>query len=61
MSIALESSYWRSYVVERVWTSNLPEKEAILEELVYDCFERGELSKLVNDEDVDNNTIGENG
>ena len=32
---------------------NLPEKEAILEELVYNCFECGELSNLVNDEDVD--------
>ncbi|GMY32532.1 G-type lectin S-receptor-like serine/threonine-protein kinase LECRK1 [Fagus crenata] len=31
---------------------NFREKEAILEELVYNCFECGELSNLVNDEDV---------
>ncbi|GMY32533.1 G-type lectin S-receptor-like serine/threonine-protein kinase LECRK1 [Fagus crenata] len=37
--------------------SNLPEKEAILEEWTYDCFERAELSKLVNDEEVDNSQL----
>ena len=33
--------------------SNLLEEEAILEEWVYSCFERGELDKLINDEEVD--------
>uniref|UniRef100_A0A2N9G9F2 Receptor-like serine/threonine-protein kinase n=1 Tax=Fagus sylvatica TaxID=28930 RepID=A0A2N9G9F2_FAGSY len=37
--------------------SDLPENEAILEEWTYDCFERGELSKLVNDEKVDNRQL----
>ncbi|KAJ9704011.1 hypothetical protein PVL29_005341 [Vitis rotundifolia] len=32
---------------------SLPEEEAILEEWVYDCFEAGELGKLVGDEEVD--------
>jgi serine/threonine protein kinase len=36
---------------------NLPEKEAILEEWTYDCFEHGELSKLLNDEEVDNGQL----
>uniref|UniRef100_A0A2N9EW15 non-specific serine/threonine protein kinase n=1 Tax=Fagus sylvatica TaxID=28930 RepID=A0A2N9EW15_FAGSY len=37
--------------------SNLPEKEAILEEWTFDCFEHAELSKLVNDEEVDNSQL----
>ncbi|KAE7996440.1 hypothetical protein FH972_001166 [Carpinus fangiana] len=32
---------------------DLPEEEAILEEWVYQCFESGELGKLVNNEEVD--------
>uniref|UniRef100_A0A2N9I2W6 Receptor-like serine/threonine-protein kinase n=1 Tax=Fagus sylvatica TaxID=28930 RepID=A0A2N9I2W6_FAGSY len=36
---------------------NLPEKEAILEEWTYNCFEHGELSKLLNDEEVDNGQL----
>ncbi|KAJ9704012.1 hypothetical protein PVL29_005342 [Vitis rotundifolia] len=32
---------------------SLPEEEAILEEWVYQCFEAGELGKLVGDEEVD--------
>ena len=32
---------------------SLPEEEVILEEWVYQCFEAGELGKLVGDEEVD--------
>ena len=32
---------------------SLGEEEAILEEWVYDCFEKGELDKLVGEEEVD--------
>ncbi|RVW85292.1 G-type lectin S-receptor-like serine/threonine-protein kinase LECRK1 [Vitis vinifera] len=32
---------------------SLPDEEAILEEWVYQCFEAGELGKLVGDEEVD--------
>ncbi|XP_059431460.1 G-type lectin S-receptor-like serine/threonine-protein kinase LECRK3 [Corylus avellana] len=33
---------------------NLPEKEAILEEWAYYCFETGDITKLLGDEKVDN-------
>ncbi|XP_062168273.1 G-type lectin S-receptor-like serine/threonine-protein kinase LECRK1 [Alnus glutinosa] len=36
---------------------NLPEEEAILEQWAYQCFEAGELGKLVNDEEVDNTQL----
>ncbi|XP_052194296.1 G-type lectin S-receptor-like serine/threonine-protein kinase LECRK3 isoform X2 [Diospyros lotus] len=32
---------------------SLPEEEAVLEEWVYDCFEAGELGKLIGDEEID--------
>ncbi|XP_052184489.1 G-type lectin S-receptor-like serine/threonine-protein kinase LECRK3 [Diospyros lotus] len=32
---------------------SLPEEEAVLEEWVYDCFEAGELRKLIGDEEID--------
>ena len=37
---------------------NLPEEAAILEEWAYQCFERGELVKLLNDEHVDQRELG---
>ncbi|GMN46961.1 hypothetical protein TIFTF001_016145 [Ficus carica] len=39
------------------WT--LPEEEAVLEEWVYDCFERGELLKLVGNEEIDKRQLEE--
>jgi serine/threonine protein kinase len=36
---------------------NLPEEEAILEQWACQCFEAGELGKLVNNEEVDNTQL----
>ncbi|PWA53824.1 bulb-type lectin domain-containing protein [Artemisia annua] len=37
--------------------NSLPVDEAVLAEWVYDCYEAGQVSKLVNGEDVDNWTL----
>ncbi|KAH0998134.1 hypothetical protein GBA52_021998 [Prunus armeniaca] len=37
---------------------NLPEGEAILDELAYNYFERGKLGKLVADEEIEGNLKG---
>nr|XP_043612797.1 G-type lectin S-receptor-like serine/threonine-protein kinase LECRK1 [Erigeron canadensis] len=37
--------------------NSLPVDEAILEEWVYDCYESGEVYKVVDDEDVDKKTL----
>ncbi|XP_059431465.1 G-type lectin S-receptor-like serine/threonine-protein kinase LECRK3 [Corylus avellana] len=36
---------------------NLPEKEAILEEWAYHCFETGDITKLLGDEEVDKKQV----
>jgi hypothetical protein len=36
---------------------NLPEKEAVLEEWAYHCFEAGDLAKLLGDEEVDQKQV----